>query len=172
MGKRLVRWFTYNLVFALAPLGISLLFRSMVNRLTVDELAKSPEVLFFSLIVSATTLGNLKEITNLIEDDIKLRVIESVLLLGAVSSSIFYGALLYSNIVAPSLEFQTGLLKISIILAVGLFVLSTIVEAFIGRLADKVKDEEVKALKDKIEALSSEASPQESLAIETRVGNK
>ena len=42
MGDRLVRWFTYNVVFALLPLGAALLLRALAGKLTTEAVANSP----------------------------------------------------------------------------------------------------------------------------------
>ena len=59
MSNRLVRWFTYNLGFALLPLCSGLLLRALADTRTRDLSPLSSELLFFSLMVSATALGDL-----------------------------------------------------------------------------------------------------------------
>lgn len=139
MGKRLVRWFTYNVIFALLPLGTMLLLRALAGKLTVAAVAESPEILFFALMINATAVGDLTEITTHLGGwDLTFRIFGSALLLGAVCSAILYGCLVYDSVVGPgSATFRAQLLSVSIWLAIVFFVLSTIVEALIGRIEGK-----------------------------------
>lgn len=138
MANRLVRWFTYNVTFALLPLACSLLLRALAGKLNIEDVAKSPEVLFFSLIVCATALGDLSEVAKPIGRDITLKIFRSVLLFGAVFSAILYGSLLYDTAIGPgSAAFRSRLLTVSVLMAVAFFILSTVVEAILGKIEDR-----------------------------------
>lgn len=138
MVKRLVRWFTFNVVFALFPLVTALLFRDLAGRLTADDVAKSPEILFFALMVSATALGDLFEIFPSIGWDALLGIMGAILLLGAVFSAILYGGLLYNSMVETGAEsFRARLLGYSMFLAVGMLAVSTATEVLLGRIEGK-----------------------------------
>ncbi len=136
MTKRLIRWMTYNLMFALLPLAASLFLHKLANKLTLEAMANSPEILFFSIMVSAISLGDISEINFIIKKwDITFGVLKSALLLGAVWSAILYGSFLYDSIIGQSLSnFRIQLLNVSMLLAVILFILSTIVQVLIGKI--------------------------------------
>ncbi len=138
MGDRLVRWFTYNVVFALLPLGAALLLRALAGKLTTEAVANSPEILFFALMVSATAMGDLSEIAAPLGWDLTFRILGSALLIGAVFSSILYGSLLYDSVIGPgSAAFRSRLLTVSIVLAVVLFIVCALVEILLGRIEVK-----------------------------------
>ena len=142
MGKRLVNWFTFNVAFALVPLGALLALHALNATLTLETVADSPEVLFFSMIVSATALGDLQNMsTHPTKWDLVYRILWGVLMLGAVLSAILYGFLLYDTVVAPDLSaFRSNLLRVSLALAVVYGVLSTLVEALIGRASKGISE--------------------------------
>lgn len=138
MAKRLIRWFTYNLLFALLPLCAAILLHALAGRLTTEALANSPEILFFAIMVSATAMGDLSDITGILGWDILLRIIASTLLIGAIFSAILYGSFLYDTIIGPgSLVFRARLFRISIWLSIVLFVLGTLVEILVARIEDQ-----------------------------------
>jgi hypothetical protein len=135
LAKRLIRWFTYNLLFALLPLFAALFLRSLADKLTGEIVANSPEILFFALMVSATAMGDLSGIATPVGWDVTLKILGSALLLGAVWSAILYGCLLYDSIIGPgSIAFRSQLFKVAVGLAIGLFLLSTTVEVILGRI--------------------------------------
>jgi hypothetical protein len=138
LAKRIVRWLTYNVIFALMPLAVSILIRALTNKLSVNDLSSSPEILFFALTISATAMGDLSEVAIPIGWDITLTIFGSALTLGAVLSAIIYGCLLYDSIISTgSIVFHERLLWISVSLSIILFVLSTAVEIIIGKIEGK-----------------------------------
>jgi hypothetical protein len=138
VAKRLVRWVAFNVVFALFPLITALLFRHLAGKLTADDIAKSPEILFFALMLSATALGDLFELFPTIGWDTLLAAMGAILLIGAVFSAILYGGLLYNSMVEAGGEsFRSRLLMYSALLAIGLFAVSTATEVMLGRIEGK-----------------------------------
>lgn len=136
MAKRLVRWFTFNVVFALFPLATALLFRNLAGKLTADDIVKSPEVLFFALMVSASALGDLFEVLPSIGWDTLLASLGAILLIGAFFSAILYGGLLYNSMLAvtEAEPFRSRLLWYAVFLATSLFGVSTTTEIMIERI--------------------------------------
>jgi hypothetical protein len=125
-------------MFALLPLCAALFLRFLTGKLTVEAVANSPEILFFALMVSATAMGDLSEIATPVGWDVTFKILGSALFLGAVWSAILYGCLLYDNIVGPgSLAFRSQLFRVTVGLAIGLFLLSTIVEVILGKIEGK-----------------------------------
>ena len=137
MVKRLIYWFTYNVVFALLPLIAMLLMRSLTGKLSSDAVATS-EVLFFALMVSAVAGGDIKDCVTDRKRNDTFRILESSLLIGAFLSAILYGAFVYDNVAEQhSSVFQARLPIVSITLASVLFVLSTLTEMLLGKLESK-----------------------------------
>ncbi len=137
MTKRLLRWFTFNVVFALFPLITAILFRKLAGKLTPDDIAQSPEILFFALMISATALGDLSEVIPSVGLDALLGALAAILLIGSIFSAILYGGLLYNSIMDTDPIFRARLLNYSIFLAVSLFGVSTLTEVMLGRIAGK-----------------------------------
>jgi hypothetical protein len=135
LGHRLVRWFTYNLIFALLPLCAAVLLRALAGKLSTDAIANSPEILFFAIMVSATAMGDLSEVTAPIDRDLILKVLQAILLIGAIWAAVLYGTLLYDSIIGPgSPSFRLGLLQVSAGLAVSLFLFSTVTQVLLGKI--------------------------------------
>ena len=135
MARRLVRWFTFNIAFALLPLGAAVLIRSLAGKLTREALANSPEILFFALMISATAVGDLVAVSKPEDNGTVFQILWSALLLGAVSAALLYGVFLYASIMNPAAsDFRVGLWSISKWLAVTFAIVSTLAEAWIGHM--------------------------------------
>jgi hypothetical protein len=139
LAQRLTRWLTYNTIFALLPLIISILLHFLTGKLSLQTFSNSPEILFFALTISATALGDISETITLIGGDLTFTILSSALLLGVVASAILYGCLIYDTTIvinSPS-GFRKNLLNFSIGLAVVMFILGTLVEVLIGKIEGK-----------------------------------
>ena len=135
MARRLVRWFTFNIAFALLPLGAAILIRSLSGKLTREALANSPEILFFALMISATAVGDLLAVPKPEDNGIVFQILWSALLLGAVFAALLYGVFLYVSIMNPAAsDFRVGLWGVSVWLAVTFAIVSTLAEAWIGQM--------------------------------------
>lgn len=136
MKERILRWIKYNLIFALLPLGVSILFRFLVDKLSFDSLSNSPELLFFSIMVSATSLDDISEIKKYYSKlDFTIKILGSALLFGAIWSAILYGTFLYDSLVVNNeLSIRESLFKISIYMGIALFIISTSVQIIIGKI--------------------------------------
>lgn len=125
---------TYNLGVALIPLVASIAIHWLTAKLTSNAIASSPEILFFTLVVCASAMGDLSESTALIGRTVNASILYSALLLGLISSAILYGCLLYDGIAGPGdINFRLQLLRMSVVLAVVFFLVSTIAEIYLGR---------------------------------------
>ena len=136
LWRRLVRWVTYNLGVALIPLVASIAIHWLTAKLAWEAIANSPEILFFTLVVCASAMGDLSESTALVGRTVVASILFSALLLGLISSAILYGCLLYDGIAGPgpaSVNFRLQLLRMSVALAVVFFGVSTIAEIYLGR---------------------------------------
>ncbi|MCA9123866.1 MAG: hypothetical protein H6821_01010 [Planctomycetaceae bacterium] len=136
MGKRLIRWLTYSVVFALLPLVSSVLLRYFSNQLTIDSMTRSPEVLFFSLMLNATALGDLADIARpKKQHELTVSLFRSALLIGAVFSGILYGSLLFGTVVGNvKAEFLQRLFTVSVVIALASFVMALVSEVFLSRV--------------------------------------
>lgn len=113
--------------------------RYLAGRLAVDDLAKSPEILFFALMVGATAMGDLFEIAPTIGWNPTFGILGSFLLIGSMFSAILYGSLLFSLLYYDSIgssanSFRFGLLLVSMILAAILLLVSTLTEILLGKI--------------------------------------
>src|SRR5262245_23367550 len=133
MSKRVIHWFTYSVAFALLPLAFGLMFRAIANR-PGDTSSTCTELLFFSLMICATSLGDINLITRPVTD-LFLQVLHGFLMLGAVGSACLYGGLLMENIAHSSqTQAKTSLLGIAFSLALIFLIFGAISQVFIARI--------------------------------------
>lgn len=132
LQNRLIRWAKYNLLFSLLPFGCHIVLRALAEKLDWTLIASSPELLFFSLMISMTSVSDLSELKS-ITQNMKLKILEAILSLGGVSCAVLYGAHLYNGMSeSPSPHFQYNLFITSIFTALFLFILSTVVQIILG----------------------------------------
>lgn len=130
--KKLINWLLFNVCFALLPLISVWFFRALVGKSTVNTINDFPEILFFSLMVCATTVADLRGLEKPSKWNKTFQVLESILLLGAVGSAILYGGLRFAGIINPDVVFRERLLIYSIVVTVLLFLLSLSSEILIA----------------------------------------
>jgi hypothetical protein len=133
----LIRWVTYSVVFALLPVAIVVFLRGLASKLSWNDLASSPEFLFFAIMLNATALGDLSELAPALRKESLYRCLHSALLLAAVISAVFYGCLVFEGIfaTAPGL-FRWRLLLVSFGLDGVSLILSTAAEILLARIRD------------------------------------
>jgi glucan phosphoethanolaminetransferase (alkaline phosphatase superfamily) len=131
----LARWLFYNVIFALIPISIAVSFRALGNKLSWNSISASPEFLFFAIMLNATALGDLSEISQALHGELTYRVLHSAILLCAIVSAIFYGCLVYEDTFQSGpLVFQERLLIVSLFLDGVSFVLTTAAEVLLARI--------------------------------------
>jgi len=130
--KKLINWLLFNVGFALLPLISVWFFRGLVGRSAVSTLNDFPEVLFFSLMVCATTVADLRALEKASRWTQTFLIKESILLLGAIGSAILYGGLRFAAIMNPEVLFRERLLIYSVVVTVLLFFLSLTSEILIA----------------------------------------
>jgi hypothetical protein len=138
--KKFLNWLLFNVFFALLPLISVWFFRSLAGQSTVSTLNDFPEILFFSLMVCATTVGDLRGLEKPARWNRTFLVLESALLLGAIGSAILYGGLRFAGIIRPDVSFHATLLSYSLALTVLLFLLSLTSEILIAYVDIKPKE--------------------------------
>lgn len=103
------------------------------EKLTFDAVARSPEILFLSLMVSATALGDLNDVKRPKTFEITLPSLRSGLLVCVILSAILYGAFLLAT-VGETMDqvFASRIFWVSILLALLSTAVATTGEVFLG----------------------------------------
>ena len=142
LRKRLIRWIFFNLIFALTPLTVVLIFRWTTDQLTMKAMEDNlAEILFFALMVSVTVVGDIFDAIKVIDKDNLLYGLMMFFILGSAFSAILYGAFQFDCLIGTNIQvFRPRLMWLSIIMAFILFITSTGTQVFLGRIAD-LKDE-------------------------------
>lgn len=136
MQERLLRWFVYNLIFALIPLITVIIFRFLAGSFSVQVMQEHiSEILFFALMISVVTVGEINEAMKSVNLNNTLSTLRHFFILGIVGSAILFGAVEAVSIPSINLpiSFRPRLLSLSIILAVILFLVSTFAQILLAR---------------------------------------
>lgn len=144
MSKHIIRWLTYDVAFALIPLVCMLFWRYTLRKFTFEEIAKSPELLFFSLMVCATALVDLADIKRIEgTKDRFLEVFRSSLMLGAIMTAILFGALQFADVLelskldpTTSKLFYPAIWYASVACSTAAFVLALSVQVFVSKVEE------------------------------------
>lgn len=88
MANRILRWIVYTILFALLPTLISLLFSILFN---VNVNNYSTELLFFIIMVCATSLNDIQETKQIIKKDFIFNLFFAVCIVMIVIVSVIYG---------------------------------------------------------------------------------
>ena len=94
MADRILRWLVYTFLFALLPILIDLLFTALFNLANKNHVS---ELLFFTIMLCATSLNDIHEAQNNIENDILFKFFFSVCILILITVSAVYGGLFFFN---------------------------------------------------------------------------
>lgn len=132
MADRMTKWFIFTILFAFIPITISLLFAylSDIPRNTYDFVG---EILFFTIMVSSTSLNDIIVLNKAVEDFI-LTIFIGFFILLVLSASILYGSILYGQMNNITSElFNTRVFSISLTLAVLSGILGTIIQILLSR---------------------------------------
>jgi glucan phosphoethanolaminetransferase (alkaline phosphatase superfamily) len=134
MGKRLTKWFWFNLVFALLPLLFLILIRKFGEQLTLLDIANSSEILFFCTMMSITSAADAFEFRQQHKQEILLTNIFMALISIALVSSGLYACLLRDTILNTGQSaFRSNLFYFSILLSLGSLAVSFMAQWFIGK---------------------------------------
>lgn len=125
------------MLFAILPLVAVIILHALAGTLTVQSIIDSPEILFFSLMISASVLGDLHAMPSQpARWDWIIALVWAVLLFGVILSTLLYGFLIYDTKVAPGPSiFRENLLWVSLILATFYGIMGTVVQVWIGKIA-------------------------------------
>lgn len=132
MANRLVKWGLFTILFAFIPIAISLLLTYLTGS-SKNLCDYNTEVLFFTIMISSTSLSNIIGLNSKVKDFI-LTIFIGFFILLVLCSSIIYGSLLYGEMT----KFATSLFKerifyISGILALISGVLGTVIQVMLSR---------------------------------------
>lgn len=133
MANRLLRWFIFSVLFALLPIGISFLFHILLQNHTYDLKSCSCELLFFVIVMSATTLGDIQEMSRYVKMDFLISMFLGVSIVFAVIAAILYGSMAYETTVNSTNLDMNMILRISIALCIISGILGGIVQAIIQK---------------------------------------
>lgn len=141
LTKRFVTWLFFSVVFALLPFLINVILLFLHNKLTFHRAIETPELLFFSIMICATTVNDLFQLSAKVEQDVKIHFFLLVFFLGAVFSAILYGVFCFDSITAqpsaaPSV-FKTRLSILSTIISIGILIFGLLAQRFISRITDE-----------------------------------
>lgn len=101
--RRIINWITYTIVCALLPMMISLLVRNIIiSTQEINTYNYSGELLLFSVMVAATSIGDIKDFQVVVGKDIFLDIFFSSMLVLLLVSSILYGC----NVIADNVKLE------------------------------------------------------------------
>lgn len=130
--SRIMNWFTYTIVCALLPMLITFLVSNVI--VNVKEHYYSGELLLFSVMVAATSLGDLKDFNKIIGKDSMLNLFYSVMLISLIMSAILYGCYVLAESVDINLVINKELvLSFSVKISAVIGTLGTIVQIIIAK---------------------------------------
>jgi hypothetical protein len=112
--KRLINWLAFSVGLSLLPLLFTWLFRALVRKETIEVNNDYPEVLFFSVVICATTVADIRGIKQNKRWENYFFLLEALLILGAVFSAVYYGGMRIISILDPSMPLRAQLLRYSI----------------------------------------------------------
>ena len=132
--RRIVNWFTYTIFCALLPTVITLMVRNIIITEELPAYSYAGELLMFTVMVTATSLGDIKDLRAEVGADIFLDIFFSAMLLFLIASAILYGcSVLSENTGMQIIDMKDKGLKISICISVICALLGTIIQIIIAK---------------------------------------
>ena len=130
--SNLIRFIGLNAALALVPLGTSILVRQLGEVLTPPGIY-APEILFFSVSISATALGDLTN--ERYTENLKwlFDLLKITLIVGITVSALFFGFYQYESIIAVvNNKIRNNITPFSVTLAITMFIVSIVSEIVIS----------------------------------------
>lgn len=132
--RRIVNWFTYTILCALLPMVITFIIRTTLITQDNPPYNYAGELLLFTVMVAATSLGDIKDLRVEIGGDIFLDIFFSVMLLLLLVSAILYGC----NVIADNtnisiIDIDGKVLKLSGAISAVSGILGTIIQVIIAK---------------------------------------
>jgi len=136
----LIRFFSYNVLGALLPVGISL-FIHLIGKKQPSLDKYTSDLLFFAIVIGATTLGDITDERKVVQNNPLVQVVKANLLWGTIVVGIIYGLFLYGVIIGPeNSDVRSSLSVISLVLAIGLFFAGFFAEIMLADSREKAKE--------------------------------
>lgn len=133
--RRIINWITYTIVCALLPMMISLLVRNIIiSTQEINTYNYSGELLLFSVMVAATSIGDIKDFQVVVGKDIYLDIFFSSMLVLLLVSSILYGCnVIADNVKLDLFDVNGSVFFFSRIISVIIGILGAIIQIVIAR---------------------------------------
>lgn len=131
--ERFIYWFCFNIAIASLPLLMVWLMKLISGLKIIDKNNDLPELLFFSLVFCISTVGDIEIRKNSQIDYIKFLILKLILLVGAILSSIMYGAVKIAATLNSNFQIQSSAFWLIIFSIIFLFGLSIISQVFITK---------------------------------------
>ena len=133
--RRIINWITYTIVCALLPMMISLLVRNIIiSTQEINTYNYSGELLLFSVMVAATSIGDIKDFQVVVGKDIFLDIFFSSMLVLLLVSSILYGCnVIADNVKLELFDMNGSVFFFSRIISVIIGILGAIIQIVIAR---------------------------------------
>lgn len=133
--RRIINWITYTIVCALLPMMISLLVRNIIiSTQEINTYNYSGELLLFSVMVAATSIGDIKDFQVVVGKDIFLDIFFSSMLVLLLVSSILYGCnVIADNVKLELFDVNGSVFFFSRIISVIIGILGAIIQIVIAR---------------------------------------
>lgn len=136
-GKRVINWFFYNVLFALVPLLSVFFFRLLYNKPIFEAGNDYPELLFFSLMLCATTLNDIRSEKDPKKWELPSVIMEGLLTFIIVSIAIMYGGLRYDNLINPNIQRPPTIYNGIFYMSIVVFIISIISQIILEVLPKK-----------------------------------
>lgn len=130
MANRILKWFIYTLVFALLPTFISILF-SFLFDLKINDF--SAELLFFTIMICATSLNDIQEMKLKIKKDFVFNLFFGICILIIVTVSVIYGSIVLVNMSQQTILLKCNIKTISIVLSILSGIISFLIQVILYR---------------------------------------
>ena len=133
--RRIINWITYTIVCALLPMMISLLVRNIIiSTQEINTYNYSGELLLFSVMVAATSIGDIKDFQVVVGKDIFLDIFFSSMLVLLLVSSFLYGCnVIADNVKLELFDVNGSVFFFSRIISVIIGILGAIIQIVIAR---------------------------------------
>ena len=132
-GKnKFISWFFCNIIIALIPLIAVIVFRSFASKNILESAGDFPEALFFSLMVCATTINDLRMSKNKDDFQTSFQLLEYFLFLGVIGFAMLYGVLKFINIQEPTKTLTPTQFYTILISMIASIIVSIIAQIFIN----------------------------------------
>lgn len=96
MGKRILNWFLFGILFALMPLIIYIVLHYMCE-IAIEIRDCISELLFFTIMICATCLWDVNDMKKKIKSDIVFNLFFASLIILLIFSAILYGGIQLQN---------------------------------------------------------------------------